>query len=143
MKNIQMILINLGLLISLSFCKTNNAVDPVSAPKTEQKTCTTATNEEAAARILGEWEEFSQCNKCHTLIFESGGKLKFIDNLGKIEQQYSYKFSTKDSISIKKDSNNFENFKYCFTAKDTLEIKQFLPVIYGITGYQDILLIKK
>jgi len=93
--------------------------------------------------ITGEWEEFSECNKCHTLIFKSNGELNFIDNLAKTQENYFYKVLSKDLISVKWESNTFKSFSYSFKSTDTLVIKQFLPVDYGITGYQDILLIKK
>ena len=92
--------------------------------------------------ILGEWEEFSECKKCHSLNFKSSGELNFIDNLGKTQEDYFYKILSKDSIGVKKGSNKFENFKYTFITTDTLEIKQFIPVDYGITGFQDIKLHK-
>jgi hypothetical protein len=152
MKNIQMILINLGLLISLSFCKTNNAVEPVSASKTEQNMNITATKEEVAAIksiLIGKkwvypFPHILNADTCNVAPYQFSFTQDSVFSISALP----YQIIAKDSIFINgystligKRYSNCLNLRYSSNkrdvykfriAKDSLSVKDTMLVIENI-----------
>lgn len=97
--------------------------------------------------LLGEWIELSPCDSCNMLIFTKNDSILQESLLGHGYLSSSFEIVAKDSIRVKRNWELEEikkttTHKIIFHSKDTLEIKWFLPVDYGVFGFEDIKLYK-
>lgn len=98
-------------------------------------------------KLIGNWIEVLPCDSCNTFTFTEDDTIFQKNNLDNNILTSSYQFITNDSIIVTRnweieESKKTSKHKLNFYTNDTLEIKQFLPVDYGITGFEDIKLNK-
>jgi len=98
-------------------------------------------------KLVGKWIEISPCESCHVFTFSQNDtvyqKFKF-DNAIYCSH---YNVTSEDSIQVVRDWEIEQDKKttrhnVIFLSNDMIIIEQFMPVDYGITGFNDIKLIK-
>ena len=90
--------------------------------------------------LIGEWVEVSPCESCNTLTFSTNGTiyLKYISDV--TTYLFYYQTVSSNSIKVVRDWDIEENKKttvheVTFLTTDTLLLRQFMAVDYGITGF--------
>ena len=98
-------------------------------------------------KLIGKWTEVSPCESCNTFTFLQNDSIlqtvKFDDTI------YSLFYVVLDNDSIQVTRNwdieqtkKTTKHKVVFLSSDTIRIIQFLPVDFGITGFEDVTLTK-
>lgn len=96
--------------------------------------------------LIGSWVEISPCEGCRKYTFNYDSIFQTA-NYDKTTYNLSYKIINDDSIQV---TRNYEieqqrkttKHKFVFISSDTIRIEQFLAVDFGITGFEDVILIK-
>ena len=98
-------------------------------------------------KLIGNWTELLPCENCNTFTFLQNDSI--IQTTKSDDTTYSLSFVVinKDTIQV---SRNWDieqvkkttKHKIVFLSNDTVIINQFLPVDFGITGFEDIKLTK-
>ena len=101
-------------------------------------------------KLLGLWIEFyPREDSLRTYEFTEQDSIiqkhLWYDNDNRLS--YYFQIIAKDSIKVIRDWEVEESIKetthkLTFYSNDTLKIKQFLPVLYGLTGFEDVKLYK-
>ena len=100
-------------------------------------------------KLVGTWVEIIPCDGCYIFTFSNDGNINWTMIYDKTHtiNNLSYKILSEDSIQV---TRNYEideerkttKHKVDFISNDTIKIHQFLAVDVGITGFEDVTLIK-
>lgn len=98
-------------------------------------------------KLIGEWIEISPCDLCNTLTFSDNDTIYQKSKWDKTSLRLFYQLLTEDSVKVIRNweiepKNKTTNHKIVFYSNDTIVIKQFMAVDFGITGFEDIKLYK-
>lgn len=138
MKNLIKLLV-LGI-ICTTFCATCNDIgkNDINEPSKEQT---------LKDKLIGKWTELSPCEKCKTFTFLQNDSIYQTVKSDDTTYSLSYVVINNDSIQVTRNwdieqAKKTTKHKVVFLSIDTIKINQFLPVDFGITGFEDIKLIK-
>lgn len=97
--------------------------------------------------LLGEWIEISPCESCNTLIFSPNDTIYLKNQSDTRVYRMHYQIISNDSIEVTRiwdieENKKTTNHKAIFLTNEILLLNQFMPVDYGITGFEDIKLTK-
>lgn len=98
-------------------------------------------------QLIGKWTEYAPCKSCNTFLFTQSDSIIQI-NTKTNERLFAYfEITSNNTIKVKRDweledSKQITNHEIHFYSNDTLEISQFLPVDYGLFGFEDVKLVR-
>ena len=97
-------------------------------------------------KLVGTWVEISPCEGCRIYTFNNDSIFQTM-NYDKTTYNLFYKIINDDSIQVTRDYEIEQHRKttihrVVFISSDTIRIEQFLAVDFGITGFEDVTLIK-
>ncbi len=98
-------------------------------------------------KLIGKWIEVSPCENCNTFTFSQNDSI--FQTVKSDDTIYSlfYVVLNDDSIQVTRNwdieqTKRTTKHKVIFLSSDTIRINQFLPVDFGITGFEDVILTK-
>ncbi len=132
----KQVLINLLLLCSLS------ALGGCEGDRPEEKKDFTV-----KSKLVGTWIEQLPCDSCNTIMFTDMDSVIQISNLSGERLPATFQILPNDSIKVTRfweieNHKKATSHKILFNSTDTLKILQFLPVDFGLTGFDDVKLVK-
>ena len=97
--------------------------------------------------ILGDWIEISPCEDCNTLTFSKEDTIYLKNQSDPTIYKLLYHLEKTDSIKVIRlweieDSKKTSTHKIGISPNNILFLEQFMPVDYGVTGFEDITLTK-
>ena len=99
--------------------------------------------------FIGSWLEYAPCDSCMQVVFLENGQVEQVSRFDDMILSMSYSVVSQNSIEVVRDweflpelNGKPTSHKFIFHTPDTLEILQLIPVAYGVTGFQDIQMVK-
>jgi hypothetical protein len=116
---------------------------------TKEQNPQTNKTDETKKQLLGEWYNpnyVEGCDTCEKFIFTEEGEIMQVNPNETLK--YLFTLLSKDSISVTREWNiEFERkhttHLITLITSDSLKIKQFLAVDYGVSNFVDVVLFKK
>jgi len=98
-------------------------------------------------KLVGKWIEVSLCDSCHTITIDENDVIYIDTKWDNPTLSMSYQVIAEDSIKVIRNweiesEKKTTTHSFVFYTNDTLEIKQFMAVDYGVAGFEDIKLYK-
>jgi len=101
-------------------------------------------------KLLGLWIELYPCDSCSSYRFTEQDSIiqkRLLHENDDTLASYYFQIIANDSIKVIRDWEIDESLKetthkFIFHSDDTLEIKKFLPTIYGVFRFKDVKLYK-
>jgi hypothetical protein len=102
---------------------------------------------EIKMKLVGTWIEQMPCDSCNTFQFSDNDSIIQINNLSGEKLPATYQIISDDSIMVTRlweieQNKKTTSHEIIFHSSDTLEILQFLPVDFGLTGFENVKLYK-
>lgn len=104
-------------------------------------------NQPLKDKLIGKWIEVSPCDSCWTLTFSNNDTIYQKSKWDNTIYSSFYKVISNDSILVIRNweieaEKKKTYHEVVFYSNDTILIRQFMAVDYGITGFEDIKLAK-